>query len=121
MDAGASSSSTFSERSDSTSVDDSDEQEFALPKRPKLAERTPRRERSGSGRFKKSWNAPFIVASSKGEKFDYVLVISLSLMVDIMMLNVTESSGHQRKYSESQSNSTITSFWGNPACLIALR
>ena len=107
MDAGASSSSTFSERSDSMSVDDSEK--FALPKRLKLAKCMPR-ERPGSGRFK---NAPFIVASSKAEYFAYFRLCSPDFSVahgGHMTLNITVKA--RGINSDSQSNSTMTRFLG---------
>ena len=124
MDAGASSSSSaMSELSgSSTTVDESDEQEFARPKRPKVPKAKPAghsQDRSGSGKFKKGWSLPFIVASTRGGKFAYCRLCYRDYSVFHGGRNDAkchcESSGHQKKFSESQSNSAITSFLGEPA------
>ena len=69
-----SSSSTLTDSiSTSFADDDSDEVKprARLLKRPRIA-RGPSRKLSGrSGRFKKSWNIPYIVASTKGDKYAY--------------------------------------------------
>ena len=94
----------------SSSADEQDPDHAGAPKRSKSAPR------ERSGRFKKSWNLPFIVASAKGDKFAYCSLCSRDFSVIHGGRNDAqrhcETLGHQRKFSESQSNSSIRSFVG---------
>ena len=74
-------------------------------KRPRLS-----RSKTG-GKFKKSWDIPFLAPSKKGEKFAYCTLCSRDFSVAHGGLNDAkrhcDSSGHQNKYSECQSNSSL--------------
>ena len=74
------------------------------------------RQLGSSGKFKKSWNIPFLVPSTKGEKFTYCRLCSRDVSVAHGGLNDAkrhcESAGHQKKYSECQSNTSIITYLG---------
>ena len=92
-------SRTSSSTSDSTSpvvyTDNvSDGHEFSRPKRQRLdlARSRESHQKSLSGRFRNSWNLPFIEASSKGNEYAHCKLCRhgfLSLMVVTTMLNTT--------------------------------
>ena len=113
MDASPSSSTL----TDSMSVgdDDSETEEAVLPKRPRLGSQW-RSIVTGSGKHRKSWNIPFIVASTKGEKYAHCKFCSCDFSVSHSGHNDAkrhcDSAGHQKKHSELQSNTSITSFFG---------
>ena len=53
-----------------------------LSKKPRLRGLSVRgRQRGSSGKFKKSWNIPFLVPSTKGEKFTYCRLCSRDVSV----------------------------------------
>ena len=83
---------------------------FPLSKRPCLF-----RSKTCGGRFKKSWDIPFLEPSKKGEKFAYCTLCSRDFSVAHGGLNDAthhcESSGHQKKYSEFKSNSSLTTYF----------
>ena len=91
-------------------AEESESESCAAPfsKRPRLSR--------SSGKFKKSWNIPFLTPSKKGEKYTYCSLCSRDFSVAHGGLNDAkrhcESSGHQKKYSEYQSNSSITTYFG---------
>ena len=78
MDASTSSSTL----TDSMSMgdDDSETEEAVLPKRPRLGSQR-RSIVTGSGKYRKSWNIPFIVASTKGEKYAHCKLCSRDFSV----------------------------------------
>ena len=112
MDASTSSSTL----TDSMSVvDDSESEEAVLTKRPRLSSQR-RSIVTGSGKYRKSWNIPFIVASTKGEKFAHCKLCSRDFSVSHGGHNDAkrhcDSAAHHKKHSELQSNTSITSFFG---------
>ena len=61
------------------------------------------RHRGSSGKFKRSWNIPFLAPSRKEKRLlivAYVLAMFLSLMGLNDAKRHCESAGHQKKYSE---------------------
>ena len=114
MDASTSSSTL----SDSTRVgdDDSESEEAVRPKRPRLGSQRRSIVTTGSGKYRKSWNIQFIVASTKGEKFAHCKLCSRDFSVSHGGHNDAkrhcDSAVHQKKHSELQSNTSITSFFG---------
>ena len=63
-----------------------------------------------------SWNIPYIVASTKGDKYAYCRLCNHDFSVTYGGHNDAKrhckTSGHLKKHSELQSNSTITDFLG---------
>ena len=114
MDASTSSSTL----SDSTRVgnDDSESEQAVHPKRPRLGSQRRSIVTTGSGKYRKSWNIPFIVASTKGEKFAHCKLCSRDFSVSHGGHNDAkrhcDSAVHRKKHSELQSNTSITSFFG---------
>ena len=66
--------------------------------------------------FKKNWNIAFLAPNTKGEKFSYCSLCSRDVSVAHWGLNGAkrhcESAGHQKKYSECQCNTFITTYFG---------
>ena len=108
-------SSTSMYDTESLSVGDdseSDETPDTLPKRRRLTTTTIK-VRPRSGKFKKGWSMPYIVASSKGDKYAYCKLCNSNFSVSHGGRNDAQrhcqSSGHLKRYAESQSALSITS------------
>ena len=96
----------------------SDGHEFSHPKRQRLdsAQSKESRQKSLSGLFQNSWNLPVIEASSRENEYAHCKLCRRDFSVTRGGHNDAkhhcESSGHQKKHSELQSNSNLTSFVG---------
>ena len=67
-----------------------------------------------SGKFKRSWKVPYISSSKKGDKFAHCTLCLRDFSVSHGGINDVmrhcQSRGHVNRYSDCQSNSTLSSF-----------
>ena len=106
-------SSTSMYDTESLSVGDDSESDETPDTLPKWRRLTTIKVRPRSGKFKKGWSMPYIVASSKGDKYAYCKLCNSNFSVSHGGRNDAQrhcqSSGHLKRYAESQSALSITS------------